>query len=468
MIVYDAVQPLTVPSVATRPLGTAMEALRRSEYGRLDAADQAYLDYTGTALYAASQLAAHHRRLARAVLGNPHSENPAAMQSTARMERARRRVLAFFDADPDRYEVIFTANASAALQRVGESFPFEPGSRFVLTADNHNSVNGIRCYAERRGAEVRYVPLEGSLHSADPHPWLRGAAMGRPHLFAFPAQSNFSGVRHPLDWVERAGALGFQVLLDAAAFVPTCRLSLAEVQPAFVCLSFYKMFGYPTGVGALIARRDALALLRRPWFGGGTVEWVSTQHGEHALRPGAHRFEDGTPNFLAFDDVCDGLDFLDRLGMERIGGHVAAMTGLLLSGLTALRHPDGRPLITLHGPDSLEGRGGTVAFSVRDVRGEVVPFDEVVARAAARHVSVRGGCFCNPGCAEVALAFPAERARECRRALGVDFSIPHFAACLGGPVGAVRASVGIPTVPADIERLLGVLESYRGARIRYP
>jgi selenocysteine lyase/cysteine desulfurase len=60
------------------------------------------------------------------------------------------------------------------------------------------------------------------------------------------------------------------VLLDAAAFVPTNRLDLQVHSPDFVVMSFYKMFGYPTGVGCLLVRNETLATLRRPWFGGGT------------------------------------------------------------------------------------------------------------------------------------------------------------------------------------------------------
>jgi len=86
------------------------------------------------------------------------------------------------------------------------------------------------------------------------------------NLFAFPAQSNFSGVQHPLEWIEQAHEHGWDVLLDAAAFVPTNRLDLSHWHPDFVALSFYKMFGWPTGVGCLLARRDALTRLERPWF----------------------------------------------------------------------------------------------------------------------------------------------------------------------------------------------------------
>ena len=455
--------------MATRTVIPAPETdfgpLRQTEFGRLDALGHAYLDYTGAALYGATQIERHHDRLLSRVFGNPHSENPAALESTGSMECARARVLAFFHADPAEYDVVFTANASAALRIVGESFPFESGSRFALTADNHNSVNGIRRFATRAGADVRYVPLDGELRPVDPRPWLDGASPRRRHLFAYPAQSNFSGARHPLAWVEQARAAGWHVLLDAAAFVPTGRLDLDAVHPDFLCVSFYKMFGFPTGVGALIARRESLSLLRRPWFAGGTIEWVATYEEAHELRPGSGAFEDGTPHFLAFDAVMDGLDLLEGIGMQRVESHIHDLTAHLLEGLTRLRHPRGGPLVEIYGPPGCERRGGTVSFNVLDRAGAVSPFEEVVAFAASTGVSVRGGCFCNPGCEEAALRLRPQRARACRRGLRGNYSAAGFRACCGGPAGAVRASLGVPTIPSDIDRLLETLDRYRGAHL---
>lgn len=111
------------------------------------------------------------------------------------------------------------------MRILAEAFPFRRGSRLTLTADNHNSVNGLRLPAKKRGADVRYVPLDDALRPLDPTPWLPRAV--EPSLFAFPAQSNFSGVQHPLEWVDAAQELGYHVLLDAAAFAPTSPLSLA-------------------------------------------------------------------------------------------------------------------------------------------------------------------------------------------------------------------------------------------------
>jgi molybdenum cofactor sulfurtransferase len=135
-----------------------LDELRRSDFARLDRDGHVYLDYTGGGLYAESQLREHVRLLERGVFGNPHSVNPTSAASTELVERARSSVLEFFNASPEEYVAIFTPNATGALRLVGEAYPFHPGDRFLLTFDNHNSVNGIREFARARRAETTYVP----------------------------------------------------------------------------------------------------------------------------------------------------------------------------------------------------------------------------------------------------------------------------------------------------------------------
>ncbi len=436
--------------------------LRSREFARLDAAGHAYLDYTGSGLYAESQLERHMELLQREVLGNPHTESPTSLPATRRVEAARADILDFFQADPSEYEVIFTANASGALKIVGESFPFGPGSRLLMTADNHNSVNGIRSFAAARGAAVEYLPLDGELRAGPLEPYL-GSAAAAPGLFAFPAQSNFSGVKHPLGWIATAQAAGFRVLLDAAAFVPTSRLSLREVHPDFVCVSFYKMFGYPTGVGALIARHPALLELRRPWFAGGTVRFVSAQNQEHLLKATAEAFEDGTLNFLAIAAVPFGLELLRSLGMEAVNRHVMDLTAALLDGMVSLRHSNGAPQVRVYGPHDLRGRGATIAFNALDPEGGLVEYERVEEVAAEARVSVRGGCFCNPGAAEFAFGYTAAESYRCFHTMApTDFTLQQFSSCMHGmPVGAVRASLGLASDESDVQRLLEVLAALR-------
>ena len=437
--------------------------LREREYSRLDASNEAYLDFTGSALYAERQIAAHAERMRRGVFGNPHSENGPSLASTRVIENAKLKLLSFLDASPDDYVVCFTANTSAAIKLVAEGFEFGERAPLVMSADNHNSVNGIREYARSRGARVHYLPLDDKLRLTTPHQILWQLASREGGLFAYPAQSNFSGVKHSLELISAAQRLGFSVLLDAAAFLPTNKLSLARYPADFVALSAYKIAGYPTGVGALVARREALARLRRPWFAGGTVEYASVQHGTHLLRPGAEGFEDGTPAFLSIAALTDGLELVNEIGIDRIDHHVSQMTAYLLNGLRSLRRSDGSSVVTIYGPARASDRGATVAFNIRGRERAVVPFATVVDRARECGVSLRGGCFCNPGASEAAFDFPAQVSGECfRSAADQGFSIDRFAECMGPhiPVGAVRASPGIATNRRDVDRALAVVASF--------
>jgi selenocysteine lyase/cysteine desulfurase len=226
------------------------------------------------------------------------------------------------------------------------------------------------------------------------------------------------------------------------------------------------MFGYPTGLGALVVRHEALAELRRPWFSGGTVDFVSVRHEIHALRDGVEGFEDGTANFLGIGAVPFGLGFLEEVGLENIERHATTLSQRLIDALLALRHPSGKPMTTVYGARDNGDRGATVAFNVIDRDGVVVPYSVIEARARGARVSVRGGCFCNPGASEAAFGFPAELTPRCLAATRAHgWSIPRFAECMRGyAVGAVRASFGIPSVQADVDRLIRVIEEVGGTR----
>ncbi|HEY7631840.1 MAG TPA: aminotransferase class V-fold PLP-dependent enzyme [Thermoleophilaceae bacterium] len=433
-----------------------LDELRASEYSRLDAAGAVYLDYGGGSLYAESQLEEHLGALRDGVYGNPHSINPTSSASTGLIDGARAAVLRHFNAPDGEYECIFTANATGALRLVGEAYPFGPDGLFLATQDNHNSVNGIREFARAQGAGTEYVPLAGpELRVAegmlDLH--LHAAAADGHKLFAYPAQSNFSGVKHSLDWIARAHALGWDVLVDCAAFAPTSRLDLSLWEPDFVAISFYKMFGYPTGLGALIARRRTLERLERPWFSGGTV-LAATVQGETVVPLSGHAlFEDGTVDYLGIPAVEIGLRHLERIGIETIAARVELLASWLLAELAELRHSDGSPAALVYGPGSWHRRGGTIAFNFLHPDGRVVDERFVDAVAPAHGISVRTGCFCNPGAGEAAFSLSTDTLMAASFEDGMV--LDDYIRLVGMPTGgAVRVSLGLATNFADVYRFM--------------
>jgi selenocysteine lyase/cysteine desulfurase len=444
----------------------ALDALRASEYRRLDAEGHVYLDYTGAGLHAESQIRQHAELLNNAVFGNPHSASPTSLGMTRLVEEARRAVLAWFNAGRE-YTAVFTQNATAALKHVGESYPFARGGSLLLTADNHNSVNGIREFACAEGASVAYAPLttpELRIDRDRLRELLTRADPSAKNLFAYPAQSNFSGVRHPLELVEEAHAEGWDVLLDAAAYVPTKPLDLSVVTPEFVAISFYKMFGYPTGVGCLLVRNAVLPVLRRPWFAGGTVNFATVEGRRHILAPGEAGFEDGTLNYQAIPGVEIGLRHLASIGMKTIETRVRCLTDWLLTQLLDLRHTNGRHMVRLYGPVTTAGRGGTVTMNFYAPDGHLLDYRRVEELAGKERISLRTGCFCNPGAGEAAEGLTEDDIAAAMRE-SPEMTMPRFLQFIthrdGKSAGAIRVSLGLASNFADVDRFIRFAASLR-------
>ena len=358
--------------------------------------------------------------------------------------------------------VIFTQNSTGALRLVGEAYPFGQDDTYLLTFDNHNSVNGIREFARSRGAAVRYLPVELPELRVDESllvQALQDARPGQNNLFAYPAQSNFTGVQHPLEWIELAHTHGWDVLLDAASFAPTNRLDLSRWHPDYVDISFYKIFGYPTGTGCLLVRKNAAQKLHRPWYSGGTITFSSVVAGDHYLTPGPAGFEDGTVNYLSLPAVEIGLKWIESIGIDVIHTRVMCLTGWLVDHLLALRHTNGTPLIRLYGPASLTMRGATVQVNFFGPDGGLIDCNVVERLANEERISLRAGCHCNPGAREVALGFSRQDLQICFREKE-QLTFDQFLQVIDGKTtGALRASLGLVTNFADVYRYVQFAES---------
>ncbi|XP_072685409.1 molybdenum cofactor sulfurase isoform X2 [Canis lupus baileyi] len=411
----------------------SLRELRQREFGRL--AGTVYLDHAGATLFPQSQLTSFTNDLMENVYGNPHSQNISSKLTHETVEHVRYRILAHFHTSSEDYSVIFTAGSTAALKLVAEAFPWVSpgpecsGSRFCYLTDSHTSVVGMRKVTT--AMNVTSIPVRPEdMRLAE----RRAAAASDPdcqlpHLFCYPAQSNFSGTRYPLSWI-------------------------GEVKAGRMC----PLFGFPTGLGALLVNNRVAPLLRKTYFGGGTAAAYLAGEDFYIPRSSvAERFEDGTISFLDVIALKHGFDALERLtgGMENIKQHTFTLAQYTYTALSALRYPDGAPVVRIYSDSefsSPEEQGPIINFNVLDHSGNIIGYSQVDKMASLYNIHVRTGCFCNTGACQRHLGISDEMVKKHLQAghvCGDDVDLID-----GQPTGSVRISFGYMSTVEDAQAFL--------------
>ncbi|TGO28977.1 hypothetical protein BPAE_0020g00220 [Botrytis paeoniae] len=452
-----------------------VEEFRKHEYPMLkEFPDAVYLDHAGTTLYSKSLMERYMADMMSNLYGNPHSASTSSQLSTSRIENTRLNVLRFFNADPEDFDVVFVANATAGIKLVMDAFRSqEDGFEYGYHQDSHTSLVGVREEAmSSRCLDDDAVEC-----------WLSGseALVRKEHdseigLFAYPAQSNLDGRRLPLSWPERVRNLSYQTqattytLLDASALVSTSPLDLSDASkaPDFTVLSFYKIFGFPD-LGALIVRRDSGAILQtRKYFGGGTVEVVVCLKEQwHASKGQSlhETLEDGTlpfHNIMALEAAIDVHKSLYG-SMERIANHTTFLARKLYEGLKSLRHANSEPACILYSPGfssetSSNLQGPTIAFNVKNSFGAWVTNVEFERLASIRNYHIRTGGLCNPGGVASALELqPWETKRNFSAGLRCGGETDIYA---GKITGVIRVSLGAMSTMSDVESFLSFVDEF--------
>ncbi|KAK2628232.1 hypothetical protein QTJ16_002878 [Diplocarpon rosae] len=446
-----------------------VEAFRGEEYPMLK--DAIYLDHAGTTLYPKSLMEEFTSDMMANLYGNPHSASPSSQLSTTRVDDTRLKVLRFFRADPEEFDVVFVANATAGIKLVKEAFQdFEGGYDYGYHIDAHTSLVGVRENA-RASRCLSDEDVEHWLAGSDT---LLGGSRGSVELFAFPAQSNMDGRRLPLSWIDRArkssSACSTYTLLDASSFVSTSQLdlSIASTAPDFTVLSFYKIFGFPD-LGALIIRKESGAILKeRKYFGGGTVDVVLCNREQWHV-PKNESFhdslEDGSlpfHNILALDAAIDVHQKLYG-SMGQISQHTAFLAQRLYDGLSSLKHANSSPVCAIYSqafnPQSFdEMQGPIIAFNLQNDKGAWVSNTEFERLAAVRKFHVRSGGLCNPGGVAACLNLEPW---EIRKNFSAGFKCGSETDIYSGKVtGVIRASVGAMSILSDIDLFISFVQEF--------
>ena len=394
------------------------------------------------------------------MLGNPHSEHGPSRAATDDVERARRAILDYLHADPAEYAVVLTTNATAACRLVAESFPFRAGSVLALAADNHNSVNGIREYARARGAGLATIPLDDELRLAEPLAVL-DAPGAAPSLFAFPAQSNFSGAgTRCRSSPTRARAAGACCWTPRATCRPRSCDSTKCARTSWRSRCTRSPVIRPGSARSSRGTRRSPSC-ERPSFAGGTVQWVSVQREAPPARRRRRRIRGWHRSLPRGGRRARRARDRGERGTGPPRAPPAHAHGELLFGLQSLRHRNGAPVVRIHGPRTMEARGATIAMSILTPAGAALPYWEVEERRARAPARAPRRMLLQSWLLRARLRLRADQAAACLDELGEDFTIPKFADCLGGgTVGAVRLSLGLGTVRDDVRRALEFVERY--------
>ncbi|MDX6325219.1 MAG: cysteine desulfurase / selenocysteine lyase [Nocardioidaceae bacterium] len=355
----------------------------------------------------------HNANVARAV-------HQLGAESTEAFEAARDKVAAFLHA-PSRDEVIFTKNASEALNLVANTmaWPGElqvgPGDEVVITEmEHHSNIVPWQLLTERTGATLRWFGLtdDGRLDLAN----IDELITERTKVVSLVWVSNMLGTINPVrEIADRAHAVGATVVVDASQAVPQMPVDVVDTGADFVAFTGHKVVG-PTGIGVLWGRREALEKLP-PFLGGGEmIRTVTMERSTYADLP--HRFEAGTPPIVEAVGLGAAVDYLGHVGMDNVRAHEEAITGYLLDGLGSVEG------VKVLGPTTVSDRGGAVSFELDQVH----PHD-VAQLLDSRGIAVRAGHHC---------------AKPAHQRFGVQAS--------------ARASTYLYTTPEEIDALVEGLE----------
>ncbi|KAI3661440.1 hypothetical protein MP638_003913 [Amoeboaphelidium occidentale] len=486
-----------------------IDSIRAEEYPHMNGLT--YLDFAASTTYPQSLIKAVANDLINPpkslIYSNPHSGNSCGVLTQKRVDKVRAKILKHFETDSSEYSVIFTQNATASLQMVAESFPWyekfhsdtwnsvvkrlnavyysvkyfmfklifgdknvpldirmdfelhSTAGKFIMLNDNHTSVVGIREIASANNfMTLTYTNCEMQQFLDNSH--LNGSDYY--NLLAFPAQSNFDGTRYPLQWTKLASSNSngkILTVLDATAFVSSSTLSLKDYPVDFLCLSFYKMFGYPSNLGALFVKNSTLNLMKKRYFGGGTVKVVTVGNNEKwkiFKDPSHELFENGTPGYLEIMSLEHAFESFERIygSFDNISIHTECLREYLFTELDSLSHYNGTKVVQIYQNDSeVFSHGPVIAFNLKDSKGYFIPYTEVELLASGCNIYLRAGGVCNSGAMQASLDLSSDFIQSAytkkNRVCGDRNAIFE-----GKALGVVRVSLGSMTTFEDVQALI--------------
>ena len=315
---------------------------------------------------------------------NPHrGAYELSIKATDIYETARSRTQQFIGAARPE-EIIFTKNATEALNLVAYSYGranIREGDEIVITiSEHHSNIVPWQFVAKARGAVLKYIYLEedGNLSAAD----IASKITEKTKIVAVTHVSNVLGLVNDVRAIaDRAHAVGAVIIVDGSQSVPHIAVDVQAMDADFFAFSGHKMLS-PMGIGVLYGKYDILDAMPPFLFGGDMIEYVGEQETTYAELPA--KFEAGTQNVSGASGLIAAIDYLEKVGFDRIE---TIERDLLAYALPKLRE---LPFVELYGCDSTrDNKTGIITFNVKDIH----PHD-VASILDSYGVAIRAGHHC--------------------------------------------------------------------------
>lgn len=305
-----------------------------------------------------------------------------AEEATHAYEATREKVARFINSSAD--EIIFTRNATEAINLVSHAWGYDnihKDDKIIITEQEHHSnIVPWQILCNRTGASLNYIEVDrcGYLDMDCYEKILRTKNTG---LVSVSEMSNVLGTIVPIRKIIKiAHGQGIPVLVDAAQSVPHMQVDVQATDCDFMVFSAHKMLG-PTGVGILYAKKKILESIH-PFISGGDM--IKEVHKfETTYNDIPYKFEAGTPNIADVIGFGPAVDYLSRLGMDKVRDHEIELTKYAMEAMKYIKG------MTIYGPADTKNKGGVISFNL----GDIHPHD--LATILNDHgIAIRSGHHC--------------------------------------------------------------------------
>jgi cysteine desulfurase/selenocysteine lyase len=306
-----------------------------------------------------------------------------AEEATLEYEKTREKVAKFINASSTD-EIIFTRNTTEAINLVSHTWArtnIRKDDEIVLTEmEHHSNIVPWQILAQEKGAKLKYVGIDNNGY-LDMEDYKRYLQSNKVKLVSVTHMSNVLGTIVSVNKiVKMAHHKSIPVLIDGAQSVPHISVDVQEMDCDFMAFSAHKMLG-PTGVGVLYVKRQILNEMP-PFLGGGDmIKEVHKYETKYNDLP--YKFEGGTPNIADVIGFGAAIDYLSKIGMDKVREHEIDVTNYAIRAISDVKG------VTIYGPYNTSHRGGIVSFNI----GDIHPHD--LATIMNDHgIAIRSGHHC--------------------------------------------------------------------------